>query len=72
MGQFYERIRAYECDGTTHTLEIYSVSIPGAAPYIVMLDGAFVATAEHFPGAMEEVAATVKWFGWSYSNPFFA
>ena len=72
MEQLYERIRAYERDGTAHTLEIYSVSIPGAAPYFVMLDGAFVATAEQLPGAMEEVAATVKWFGWSYSNPVFA
>ncbi len=64
---------AYEKhEGTPHTFEAFRLEADGVAPYIKMLDGSFLATAENGPEISEEISDTIKWFGWSNVCPVFA
>ena len=71
--RLYEATTAYErLDGTPHVFEVFRQMIEGAAPYVIMLDGSFLATAEHGADASEEIADTISWYGWTSTNPIFA
>ena len=61
---------AYESyGGTPHLFEVFENKTSGAAPYVIMLDGAFLSTAENGLEISDEIESTVKWFGWKRSNP---
>ena len=60
---YYE---AYE--GAAHTFEAFTHSADGAAPYVILLDGSFLATAESGAEIAEEIADTVRWFGWKFTR----
>ncbi len=59
-------------DGTPHIFEAFRQNIRGAAPFVIMLDGAFLTTAENGSEISDEIESTIEWFGWSRSNPMFA
>ena len=65
-------IRAYEKHtGEPHDFEAFSKN-DGGAPYVVLLDGAFLDTAESGQEIHDEIADAIKWFGWVRTNPIFA
>ena len=65
--------KAYEkATGEEHIIEIFRKTSGSAAPYIVMLDGAFNADAESRKDAMIEVESILDWFDWSKTNPNYA
>ena len=63
--------RVYERHtGEAHVFEVFKTIKPKeAAPYMVMLDGAFLATAESQQEAEDEIKAAVQWFDWTYVGP---
>lgn len=64
-------VMAYERHtGDPHVLELKKA--PVGAPYIVLLDGSFLATADSCREGEDEIEATILWFGWSWNNPNFA
>lgn len=64
---------AYEKNtGKQHILEVYKLRSGSSAPYYVSLDGDFLADAETRKDAMDAVLDTVKWYGWSRTNPNYA
>ena len=73
MAQTIYKTTAYERhEGTPHIFEVYKQNSDGAAPYMIALDGSFLATAESGPDIAEEIQSTIKWFDWCSTNPVFA
>lgn len=73
MTELIYKTSAYENhDGTRHIFETYRQKITGAAHYVIMLDGAFLATAESGADASNEIKSTINWFNWKSTNPIFA
>lgn len=68
----WRTIKAYEKDGNEHTIEIFRKVSGSAAPYIVMLDGAFNCDAESRKDAMLEAESILDFFDWSDINPNYA
>ena len=65
--------KAYEkVTGNEHIIEILRRTRGSAAPYIIMLDGAFNADAESRTDAMLEVESILDFFDWSKTNPNYA
>ena len=63
-------VTAYGATGERHTFEAYAKTT--GAPYIVMLDGAFLATCESGAEIGEEIEDTIRWFNWQRTCPIFA
>lgn len=63
--------RVYERHtGEAHVFEVFKRIKPkGGAPYMVMLDGAFLATTESQAEAEDEVKDAIRWFDWTYISP---
>lgn len=79
MKQLFHKRYAYEADGTQHIFEAFSTrkkvkgfKAHGGAPYTILLDGSFLATAETGYEVGEEIEETIRWFGWSRTNPNYA
>lgn len=75
---FY-KTSAFEADGTEHLFEAFATrkKVPGfkaydGAPYMILLDGSFLADAESGFEVGEEISGTIQWFGWSRTNPNYA
>lgn len=63
----------YEKHGdASHVFEAFRSGIAGSAPYVILLDGSFLATAESGHEISDEINDTIKWFGWVSVNPAFA
>ena len=63
--RFYERH-----GGEAHVFEVFRVLKPAsAAPYVVMLDGAYLDSAESRHEAEERIKDAVKWFDWTCVSP---
>lgn len=59
----------YEAQGdAAHIFEAFTHRAAGAAPYVILLDGSFLATAESGAEIAEEIADTVRWFGWKFTR----
>ena len=72
MTELIHKTSAYEkYDGTRHIFETYRQKITGAAPYVIILDGAFLATAESGADVSSEIKSTINWFNWTSTNPAF-
>ena len=64
---------AYEKhEGTPHIFEAYRQNAENAAPFMILLDGSFLATAETGPEISEEIESTIEWYGWTRVSPVFA
>lgn len=73
MVELIYKSTVYEAhEGTSHIFEVYKQNIENAAPFVIMMDGSFLTTAENGPEISAEIEATIKWFGWIKSNPVFA
>lgn len=73
MFELIQKTVAYEKhDGTPHIFEVYRQNLENAAPFVVMLDGAFFATEEYGVEIAEEIESTIKWYDWSRKTPIFA
>lgn len=73
MCNLVEKVTAYENhEGTPHTFEVFIQNINGTAPFMIMLDGSFLATAENGLEVSEEIKSNIEWFGWNTVNPTFA
>ena len=70
--KFYDR-KAYEkYTGESHLFEVFESNIQNSAPYVILLDGAFFATAESGEENGEEIEATITWYGWIRTSPIYA
>ena len=56
--------------GAKHIMEVYKKDV--GAPYYISLNGSFMADAETEREAVDEILDTIKWFGWSRTNPNYA
>ena len=70
--KFYNYTAYEKYTGESHLFEVFHREIKGAAPFVIMLDGTFLSTAEIGTEIGEEIEDTIKWFGWSRTNPIFA
>lgn len=70
--KFFFQKQAYETDGTPHLFEATEQVERGSAPYVINLDGEFLATAESLHEIGEEIVDVLEKHRWSLVNPIFA
>lgn len=70
--KFYFKKTVYEKDGTPHKFEALEQTEPGAAPYVILMDETFLATAESLHEIGTEIVDAILWHGWNTFNPCFA
>ena len=70
----YERIYKetyYESNGNEHEFEVFKHDFENCAPYTIMLDSAFYATAESGREIADEIEACASWYGWEQYYSYF-
>lgn len=70
MEKIYKRYAYEQHTGERHVFEAYRQLV--GAPYVIMLDGSFLTTAESGREIADEIEETIKWYGWAQGSPVFA